>query len=75
MLDKDQCPAHTRTLWGTSSHRYSPRLRYFFMGLLLALFLVVIVCSVVFLIAFARTSRSEDGLSNAVVEAVRDFNS
>ena len=39
MVEKDQCNTHTRTPWGTSPHRYDPRLRYFLMGLLVMLVL------------------------------------
>ena len=73
MPDKDQCPAHTRTSWGASPHLYSPRLRYFFMGLLLTLFFAVIVCTVVSLIALPRTGKGDDQLDDVVETAVNRF--
>lgn len=47
--DKSQCQTHTRTPWGTGSHRYDYRLRYLLMGLLLAVLLGLIVTCVVFI--------------------------
>ncbi|CAH0031983.1 unnamed protein product [Clonostachys rhizophaga] len=47
MIDKKQCPAHTRQPWGSSTHRYSHRLRYFLMALLTFLFFSVILALVI----------------------------
>ncbi|VUC35150.1 unnamed protein product [Clonostachys rosea] len=47
MIDKKQCPAHTRQPWGSNTHRYSQRLRYFLMGLLTFLFFSIILALVI----------------------------
>ncbi|CAH0001811.1 unnamed protein product [Clonostachys byssicola] len=47
MIDKKQCPAHTRQPWGRSTHRYSQRLRYFLMALLTFLFFSIILALVI----------------------------
>ncbi|PTB63867.1 hypothetical protein BBK36DRAFT_7106 [Trichoderma citrinoviride] len=48
MIDNRQCQTHTRTPWGSSPHRYDPRLRYLVMGLLCASVLAVFLISLVF---------------------------
>lgn len=60
VVTKSQCPAHTRTPWGKSTHEYDPRIRYLAMGLLLFLFLAVIVCSVIFLVSFANEMKGDE---------------
>ncbi|KAF5004483.1 hypothetical protein FDECE_9026 [Fusarium decemcellulare] len=45
MAEKTQCPAHTRTPWGQSDHRYDHRIRYLFMGILCVAFLAAAVHS------------------------------
>ncbi|CAM1509970.1 Fc.00g003050.m01.CDS01 [Cosmosporella sp. VM-42] len=50
MIDNKQCPAHTRTPWGDSDHRYDYRLRYVVMGTLTAIFIGVVVAAIVFLV-------------------------
>ncbi|TFA98701.1 hypothetical protein CCMA1212_009617 [Trichoderma ghanense] len=47
MIDNLQCQTHTRTPWGSSPHRYDPRLRYTAMGLLCASVLAVFIVSLV----------------------------
>ncbi|OTA05838.1 hypothetical protein A9Z42_0065740 [Trichoderma parareesei] len=48
MIDNLQCQTHTRTPWGSSPHRYDPRIRYLAMGLLCAFVLAVFTASLVF---------------------------
>ncbi|KAL3959870.1 hypothetical protein ACCO45_004987 [Purpureocillium lilacinum] len=48
MIDKSQCPSHTRTPWGRSSHRCDYRLRYLLMGVLVVLFAGVMVLGIVY---------------------------
>lgn len=47
MIDKFQCQTHTRTPWGSKSHRYDYRLRYLLMGLLCVCVLAVFIVSLV----------------------------
>lgn len=47
MIDKFQCQTHTRTPWGSNSHRYDYRLRYIMMGLLCVCVLAVFIVSLV----------------------------
>ena len=54
MIDKNQCPAHTRQPWGESEHRYDFRLRYAIMGILTFVVLGVVVVGVVFLVGAGR---------------------
>jgi hypothetical protein len=62
MIYGDQCPAHTHTPWGTSTHSYGHRLRQIFMGALLAL------CLTVFALAIYFTCRGQDGSDRSVDE-------
>ncbi|KAL6881815.1 hypothetical protein HDV57DRAFT_517682 [Trichoderma longibrachiatum] len=48
MIDNLQCQTHTRTPWGSSPHRYDPRIRSLAMGLLCASVLAVFTVSLVF---------------------------
>ncbi|ETS02121.1 hypothetical protein M419DRAFT_8478 [Trichoderma reesei RUT C-30] len=48
MIDNLQCQTHTRTPWGSSPHRYDPRIRYLAMGLLCASVLAIFTVSLVF---------------------------
>lgn len=54
MIDRTQCPAHTRTPWGESDHRYDYRLRYAMMGILTLVVIAVIVVGVVFTLSTRR---------------------
>ncbi|KAM0515980.1 hypothetical protein ACHAPE_005601 [Trichoderma viride] len=47
MINKTQCQTHTRTPWGSNSHRYDYRLRYLMMGLLSVCVLAVFIVSLV----------------------------
>ncbi|KAH7133217.1 hypothetical protein B0J13DRAFT_641782 [Dactylonectria estremocensis] len=48
MIDKSQCPTHTRTPWGKNDHRYDHRIRYLAMGILCTVILTVIIVAIVF---------------------------
>ncbi|KAL6860992.1 hypothetical protein J3F83DRAFT_227037 [Trichoderma novae-zelandiae] len=60
MIDKLQCQTHTRTPWGSSPHRYDPRIRYLVMGLLCISVLAVFVVSLVFIGHSAAGNYSSD---------------
>ncbi|PHH85368.1 hypothetical protein CDD83_534 [Cordyceps sp. RAO-2017] len=59
MIDKSQCPAHTRTPWGRRDHRYDYRLRYLIMGVLLASFLAIVILGIVFTVERARKNDND----------------
>ncbi|KAK0387966.1 hypothetical protein NLU13_4210 [Sarocladium strictum] len=59
MVTKTQCPAHTRTPWGSSPHRYDPRLRYLAMAIILLIFLGIIVYAVISLITAADRMKND----------------
>lgn len=67
MPDRDQCPSHTRSPWGTSSHRCRPSLRHLDMGLLLCSFLAVVVLVLVFTIGQStfKSNHGDDELKDA----------
>ncbi|KAL7809810.1 hypothetical protein V8C44DRAFT_333499 [Trichoderma aethiopicum] len=64
MIDNLQCQTHTRTPWGSSPHRYDPRIRSLAMGLLCASVLTVFTVSLVFVgnsaVKAYSSSSSED---------------
>ncbi|KAL7812551.1 hypothetical protein V8C26DRAFT_437120 [Trichoderma gracile] len=66
MIDNLQCQTHTRTPWGSSPHRYDPRLRYLAMGLLCASVLAIFTVSLVFVgnsAVKAYSSSSDDDVT------------
>lgn len=76
MIDNLQCQTHTRTPWGSSPHRYDPRIRSLAMGLLCASVLAVFTVSLVFVgnsavRAYSSSSSKDDDGNHPTVSTGR----